>query len=343
MWFRLLAPLLLLCVACDSGPPPACDPDRQACTLSHDFGVTTLMPGAEIASQCNSWTLNNPTDLWVNAVVMDNGGAHHHSNWFFVPDKNYDVPDGKWECGSAHFAEVEAAILGGVLFAQSTQSRHEAQKFPAGAVVHIPAYARVIGEVHLLNASGRAVDAGLQMQLQTLPPPAVTVKLTPMRLTYHDLHLPPGRSSEFGATCDLRHPFENLRKEPFRLQLFYVLPHYHVLGRSFRLRNAGGPASGMELYSLAGGYGEANGKTFDPPVDLGQADGFEFVCGFDNPGTKEVGWGIGDQEMCVMLGFIHSPVGYDAVVDKDQVADQATARHTGPCQVAAYNFAASQG
>ena len=42
---------------------------------------------------------------------------------------------------------------------------------------------------------------------------------------------------------------------------------------------------------------------FDPPLDLTGVTGMRFTCGYDNWRDVNVGWGIGDQEMCVMLGL----------------------------------------
>lgn len=338
----LLSGLLWGCgQAKEEGEDAACDPMQGPCSFTHDFGETALAPGAEIDGQCNSWTLNNPTDLWVSEVVMENDGAHHHSNWFFVPDHIYTQPDGKWDCDAGHFAELNAALLGGVLFAQSTQARSEVQALPKGAVVRVPAYARVIGSVHLLNPSAAALRTGLRMTLRTVPAQQAAVKLSPMRFSYYDLHLPPGRTSEFSGRCDIRGEFLRTRKVPYSMKLYYVLPHYHDLGRSFRVRIAGGERDGEEIFHLRGGYGEPGGKAFMEPIDLSRSDGLEVTCGFENTRDKEVRWGIGEQEMCVMLGFVESRVALDASVEKGKIVEDIQGgmqRQSGPCGVAMFDF-----
>src|SRR5687768_11655835 len=105
----------------DGSPPAACDPMAEDCTYRHDFGVYEVAAGQEIDGLCQSWTLDNPTELWVSEVELDNDGAYHHGNWLFVPDDSFEVPDGAWSCDDHEFDELIAAILGGVLFAQSTQ------------------------------------------------------------------------------------------------------------------------------------------------------------------------------------------------------------------------------
>jgi len=92
------------------------------------------------------------------------------------------------------------------------------------------------------------------------------------------------------------------------------MPHYHYLGNSFELRVMGGPDDGQEIFSVGAFDGEAHGTLLDPPRSMRGTQGFSFTCGFKNPTTKEVRWGIGDQEMCVMLGFARSHYAFDATV-----------------------------
>src|SRR5688500_11305685 len=125
---------LLLSVAClfacgePDGASARCDPQLRPCEILHDFGKSKIGPGVEVDDRCNSWTLNNETDLWVSSVVLENDGAYHHSNWFFVSDLSYQHADGAWDCDEVGFREVHAAVLGGVLFAQSTQSMRDEQR-----------------------------------------------------------------------------------------------------------------------------------------------------------------------------------------------------------------------
>ena len=177
---RLLTAAVLSCVvaACGGGgddDDARCDPTTTSCYLENDFGVTAIAPGAEVLDYCQSWTLHNPTELWVTRVEMTNGGGYHHSNWFFVPDNTYDdTPDGSWDCGNGGFDELTAAILGGVLYAQYTQSMSDVQQFPSGAAVRIPPYSRVIGSTHLLNTGDFDLMSDLGLNITTMPEDQVT-------------------------------------------------------------------------------------------------------------------------------------------------------------------------
>src|SRR5262245_66589634 len=81
---------------CVAGPTCQACPDGQYATnegtcaeigtaMVHDFSTFTAQPGEEILGLCQSWTMNNPTELWVNAVELSQDEASHHSNWIYVP------------------------------------------------------------------------------------------------------------------------------------------------------------------------------------------------------------------------------------------------------------------
>ena len=316
-----------------SGTLPPCD---DTC-LEHEFGAVEIDAYSEVDGICLSWTLDNDEPIWVNRVTAQNDGFFHHSNWVWVPDSLYDLPDGAWDCWENDFSEFTAAIAGGVVFAQSTQALEETQQFQPGAAYEIREDARIIAYSHLLNAYDEPATTNLRVQLGVLEPDEVTTELTALRLNYGDLQIPPKAISEHSGVCDLRSEAEALDRD-FRFELHYVLPHYHTLGRDFRLEKAGGAADGELLFELGEKYAEPFGHTFDTPVSFDDADGLRFTCEHDNPTGSTVGFGIGDQEMCVMLGFADSDVGYDGSVghtDRKALGEDGVYRHTGACGVAA--------
>ena len=59
--------------ACSDGP---CDPETETCSYSADVSTITVESGREDEDTCQSWTLNNPTELWVNSITQHNGGGY---------------------------------------------------------------------------------------------------------------------------------------------------------------------------------------------------------------------------------------------------------------------------
>jgi len=333
------------CTMCPAGQYAA-RPDGACATipgtpLAHDFGTQSLTAGQEIGSLCQTWILDNDEDLWVNAVEMDNDGFYHHSNWFHVPESFHDWPSGPWlDCYDEGFHEIDAALAGGVVYAQSTQVKRELQKFVPGAAVRIPPRSRVITVTHLLNYTPSPQTTGLRITLHTLPRAEVTRPLTPAQVVYSDLQIPPQATSYFGATCDLAKAYTNLVAGPMTMKLHYVLPHYHALGAGFEVQIVGGARDGEVIVDLGAFRDEPFGFAFDPPIDLGDATGLRWGCKFDNPTDEVVRWGIGDQEMCEGLLFLESPIAFSAQTraTESHSTVEGVETFSGACDVLAFPF-----
>jgi hypothetical protein len=309
-------------------------PLRRA-VVAHSFGVYELDPFEE-EEPCVAWTLNNEEALYVEAVTLATEGGFHHSNWFVVPEDKYDGPDGYFDCGDRGFDQLDSAIAGTVLFAQSTQSLEEEQRLGSGVVIKIPPRHKVVAGVHLINFAPRATSTEMRMGLEIIHPADVETVVAPFRLTYYDLEIPARTTSRFTGECDFQaYQAQVLPDMPFDLKLYWVLPHYHNLGTYFSLEVLGGDADGSMIYELEGFNAGANGEAYAPPVDLSGSSGVRFTCGYVNPRDEDVGWGIGDQEMCVMLGFADSPLLFDAVVRTREVLDPEgdIYRVGGECEV----------
>lgn len=287
-------------------------PDDRA-TIVHSFGTYDLQP-LEETQPCLQWTLHNEQPIYVRTVRLTNDGASHHSNWFVVPEDTFAGEDGYFDCSSRGFAELDAAVAGTVLFAQSTQSRIDEQALPEGVVIKVPARHKVVAGGHFLNLANAPIATEMRMALEIIHPREVEIVAAPFRLTYYGLDIPPFSEARFTGSCDLATTYADQVGKPLDLRLYYVTPHYHYLGNFFDLTVVGGSQDGESVFRFDGFDGNSNGKSFDPPIDLTGATGFRFTCGYDNWRDQQIGWGIGDQEMCVMLGLADSAVLMDAGV-----------------------------
>lgn len=325
------------CVECASGTyadaTGACA-KIEGTPMAHDFAEFTTDSGQEVLGLCQSWTLGNETDLWVNTVELDQDEMSHHSNWTFSPESKYPGEDGVWPCKDRGYDQLSAAIAGGVIYAQSTQASHEVQRFPPGAAVRIPAHSRIIGDVHLLNVLGQAVTGHAKLTLYTVPEAEVAHKLTPFHLTYDTLDIPPHASSRFGGACTLDADYQAAVGAPYAPKLYYALPHTHKLGTRFFMNVVGGPNDKQTLIDISGFNGEARGRNYDPPVDLAGSNGLAFGCEFENPTDVAVHWGFGDQEMCEMLGFMEMDAAFESRIEEviPQADDGDIKTFTGACK-----------
>jgi len=287
--------------------------ETERAVVTHSFGVVSLAPHEEI-QPCIQWTLDNVAPVYVQAVTMANDGGFHHSNWFVIPDEAYPGSDGFFDCSERGFNEIEASFAGTVLTAQSTQSRYERMELPPGVVVKVPARYKIVAGGHLLNLANAEYPTELRMSLDIVHPRDVEVVAVPFRLSYYDLDIPSFTEARFSGKCNFASAYAAASGKPLDLQLYYVLPHYHYLGNYFDLSVLGGPRDGESVFRFDGFNADANGQAYPEPIDLKGAQGLRFTCGYDNWTDRTVGWGIGSQEMCVMLGLADSAVLMDGSV-----------------------------
>ena len=143
----------------------------------------------------------------------------------------------------------------------------------------------------------------------------------------------PSRSS-VTTRCDWKASYYGTIGALPSFKIHYVLPHYHYLGERFEVKVIGGAHDGEIINSLEGFNGGANGRTYDPPLELPGATGFEFTCGYNNWTDKTVTWGNGKGEMCVMfiLGESEAMLGGTVLGDSEVVGvDDGVVRFEAPC------------
>jgi hypothetical protein len=331
----MMCAVLVGLVGCADSDELATEPPEP---IRIELPAVELAAGQESTALCQSATLNNDEPLYVNAVHMQTGPGWHHSNWFFVPEGMYQGADGTWVCRDRNFDTLEAGLAGGVLFAQSTQASEEVQKFQPGVAVVIPPRSRIVGDIHLLNAADTAYSTAITLDLQPIAASAVTTELQPATLIYFDLDIPAQQRSRFAGTCDL----SDLYGGPLDFRVHYVLPHYHGLGESLRLEAAGGDREGQVIYEKTSAVGEPLGGAIEPPFDLSGAGGMRFSCTFDNRSDASVGWGIGDQEMCVVLAFVDSAWKWIGAVQEETAlisVEDGLNDYEGPCRMLGFPVA----
>jgi hypothetical protein len=288
-----------------------------------------------------TWTLGNAQPLWIHELGFTAGAGWHHSNWLHVPEDTYDGPDGFWSCEERDFDPIAAAVVGGVLFAQSTQAGAETQAFPKGAAMRLPPHARVVGQLHALNASEEDLSSTLEMTLHTLAESEVKTRLLGLSIDYRSLELPPKTRSRFTTTCDIAARHQKVVGRPLDMKLYYFLPHYHALGLGMSVDAIGKDGQARRVVSSDADVGDPSGTIIDPPFDLQGVDRLRVSCEFDNPRNDVVRYGLGDQEMCVLLAFTDSEVmwgGGDLSAGNNQVVgvDEAgVTDNTAPCSLIA--------
>jgi hypothetical protein len=293
--------LLVMVVAAACGT----DPDPTA-PRTFTFGPYALSPGQELTDLCASTTLHNDQPIFVNSVELEAATGIHHSNWFWVPEFMYPGDDGPWSCAERGYNEGIAGLKGGVLFAMSTQATHETQAFPAGAAIQIPPHSKIVAGLHLLNAGDSRLEVPLALTLRPIAQSEVTHVLAALSFENESIALPPHAKSRFTVECDLEPRHEALFGRPVDFKLYYALPHYHALGIGETFEAIRDDGTADTIWETASRIGDRLGGTIDPPFDMTGHGKLRFDCEFDNPRDTTVGWGVGDQEMCIIVAYTDS-------------------------------------
>jgi len=287
--------LALLLTAC--AQPPR--------TVSHDFPELTVGSGEEQNFVCQSWTLDNEEPLHVNALKLTGGVGWHHSNWLYAGEHDYAGPDGTWPCAERGFELVNAGLTGGVLYTQSPEVEGETMAFAPGVAVTIPAHAKIIAELHLLNATAHELVTHGRLELDTIPADEAKVRLSPMAFSYYPLQLPPQAKSQFTTDCDL----EASQGKPLDFSIYYVAPHYHALGRGMSFEALHADGTSQMIFETTQVIGQSLHYSPTQPFSLAGAQGIRFACTYENDTTSEVGFSSGQAgEMCVLFAFTDSPM-----------------------------------
>lgn len=278
---------------------------------SHTFPPITVRSGTEEDFLCQSWTLNNEEPIYVSGVRQYNDGAWHHSNWFFAPEDMFG-DDGTWNCRDEGFGMVEAAVFGGVVFAQSTQTFEETFRFPNKSAVIIPPHSKIIGALHLVNFAAADIDTTLTLQFEDAEPEDVEVSLQPLSFLIYSLAIPPQQQSRWHMTCPMQTVYDVLElnhgtSDDFGI--YYVLGHYHSWGNYFGLSYVDADGSERLIMETDNTAGDTLGRIVDPPLMANGAPGLKVTCGYNNTTDRNLIWGNdGDKEMCMFLAYVGAPV-----------------------------------
>jgi hypothetical protein len=283
----------------------------SACTSDdvsgrYSFGPFDIAANQEVVGACVQISLHNSEALYVQSVELTTGPGFHHSNWLFVPDTEFAGNDGTFPCADRGYNEEMAAALGGVLFAQSTQLPHETQAFPAGVAIRIPPQSKIMAQIHLLNAQDAALHLTPTIQLTTIARSEVKTLLSAIAFEDQALALPSHKQSRFSIECDLAPLYNQRFQHDPDFKVYYALAHYHTLGIGLQLEAIKPDGTAATVFSTAHQVGDTLGGPVAPSFDMTGYTRLRLTCDFVNPRDTVVGWGVGDQEMCVFLAFSDS-------------------------------------
>jgi hypothetical protein len=302
MTMRWLGLALLGIAACgDDGT--TVEPDSR----TFELGTLTLPAHTEDLDTCVVVSLGNDEPLYINEITLTTGPGFHHSNWLWVPS-HYppETPDGIFSCDERNYDQTAAGVLGGVFFAQSTQSEHEVQKFPEGVALALPPRARLVAQLHLLNNNDEDLVLTPTIGYRAIPKSEATTSLQSLSFEYHPLGLPPRKQSRFTMECDVAPKYQELLGRQPDFSVFYALAHYHEWGTGLTLEAVRADGGSQIIYSTENNVGDVLGGPIEPSFAMAGFTKLRLTCNYYNNTDRTITYGNGDGEMCVFNAFSNS-------------------------------------
>lgn len=263
----------------------------------------TLTPSEETEG-CRAWAYPNIKYKNVYAARLYTTGALHHSNMYGVPLSSAG-PSQYPACNPGQadiFAQVPNLLAGDimdVLFANSTQIEGGEQiVFRKGMAFPITTDGREVATtIHWLNVTSKEVTSETVYDFFTMPDDQMTETLVPFVFENQAFEIPPRTVGDITTTCDLvEHG-----------TIASIMPHTHKRATKFEVDLIRGDGSEERIFEDSSFDVSTDIKVYDEPISL---EGFAKIrhrCTVNNDLTDTIVWGIGQNEMCTLFGYLYPP------------------------------------
>lgn len=258
------------------------------------------MEAGEEVEFCLSWPIPEITRNTIYAGRVYTTPGLHHSNVIAKPvsaELGENPYPGCHPGAADAFAGIGEAVPD-VLFANSTQVvGEETLAFPPGMGWPIDTSREVSTSIHFLNTTGAPLDVEVVYDFFTMDAADLTDEVAPFILQMNDFTIPPHTVKTIGSECYV-----------FGGKVVSMMPHTHEWTTRFTvdlLPFAGGEQRVMDQqgYDL-----ESDIQLYEPPLDFDVVDRIRYQCTIDNVTSHEMHYGLGENEMCILFGYITPPV-----------------------------------
>jgi Copper type II ascorbate-dependent monooxygenase, C-terminal domain len=258
----------------------------------------TLEPGEELET-CLSWPYPSIKNTLVYAARVHATPGLHHSNVIAKPVNDETGPNPYPEChpgADDAFSDVPA-VIPDVLFASSTQvSGREELVLAPGLAFRVDPTREISTNYHLLNYGSAPARVEVAYDFFTMPDELLVNEVAPFVMQVNDFLIPPQAKLEVGGTCRV-----------FGGEIVSIMPHTHQFSERFVTDIVPPEAEGepRNVYEDSGFDTDSDIVTYDPPLSLGEYDSLRYSCLFHNTTDHDITYGIGDNEMCVLFGYLY--------------------------------------
>lgn len=256
-----------------------------------------VAPGEELLD-CISWPFPEglSSDI-VHAGRLYTTPGLHHSN---VVTKPVDAVLGAQPHPACHddaydpFGELPE-VIPDVLFANSTQVvGEETVVLPRGVGFKVDRSRDIVTSIHFLNSTTEPMLIEVAYDFFMMTEAELTDEATPFVMQVNDFLIPPHTTQSIGSTCPV-----------FGGKIAAMMPHTHDLLESFKVDVIHDGGAVESVYAKGAFDTASDIKLFDPPLEISSFDEMRYECLFNNTRDHDVVYGLGENEMCILFGYVY--------------------------------------
>jgi hypothetical protein len=196
----------------------------------------------------------------------------------------FQVDDG--EPGAA--ADCSGAANAYPVLFQSQNAATAELRYPEGVAAHLAADAKLLMQVHYLNAENEAITVDNAIELTAALPGAVDAHVASLMLQTFDIHVPPHETATATQMCTVNADVD----------VVWLTSHMHSHGIEFEAA-----FDDAAVYDSTS-WEDPVVSIFEPLRAVDRGTALSFGCTYQNQSDTEVGFGASlvDDEMCVLVG-----------------------------------------
>ena len=263
-----------------------------------------LGPGEE-RSMCMAWAYPKLVNRHVYAARLYVNTGLHHSNMFGMPLHKTLGPSPYPACNPnqadlfSHQQEILSGTIPDVLFANSTQVvGGEVLVFAAGMGFKLQTEGREVATtIHFLNPGSTEQRIEVVYDFFTMPADQVKNELVPYYFDNFAFQVPPSTTQDVALTCG---PLAGGN-------LVSLMPHTHKRVREFTVDLIAADGTEKRIYSGGDFDLESDIEVFAKPITLEGSTQIRHTCTVQNDLTTPIKYGVGENEMCTLFGYMYPP------------------------------------
>jgi hypothetical protein len=174
----------------------------------------------------------------------------------------------------------------------------EAIIFPKGMAFKVKTDGREIATtIHWLNVSSRPVTSEVVYDFFTMPDSELKQEIVPFVSENEAFSVAPHTKGMVATTCDLLHD----------AKIVSIMPHAHKRTTAFDVELVAADGTATPIFHDGAFDPGSDIAVYDDPISTAGFARIHHVCTVDNDLNRPIVWGIGDDEMCTLFGYLYPP------------------------------------